>query len=745
MKKEIFLVPYAHLDTQWRWEYPTTIGKYIKRTLTENLKHFDRFSDYQFTFTGAIRYQMMKDYYPEDFARLKEYVRQGRWHLAGTCMDETDALIPCVESMVRNVLYGDRWQAKEFGRSSRDYMIPDCFGFPGNMPTVLLHCGIRGFSTQKLTWHSAAGIPFGIGIWKGKDGSELPSALDPCAYVSKVKSPFFLNRQRLKRLKAQIKTTGIGKSFQYFGVGDIGGAPGTGSVKAARAAAAKSPLKGDITIRQGSPDQFFRTLTPQEKEKLQRYEGDLLLTLHSAGTLTSAAVMKRWNRKNEQLAFAAEAAACAAWFQAGQAYPADKIRKAWRLVLGSQMHDILPGTSTPDAYTYAHNDEVLALNLWSSILEDAAAALAPLAGGEGDILLYNPCELSRKDPVRVDLSGREAYRGLKGECLLTDPEGREYGGQVVTDEKGRQILCFIPALEPFSWTRFSLHRDRTTVSSPVSLRKRESGYLLENECYRVLVTLEGAVSSIYHKDLDREILSRPPAYELQKEVPGIFPAWNMDWKDRQKPPFVRMEAGGTVSVAEEGPRRCTLRIETPCASSRFLREISLSAGSEIVEFCETIDWNETGCSLKLAFTGAMETGRFTTNWESSREVRDVNHEKIYEMPSRYWADLSSGEDWGFSILEDSKYGYDHPAADTLRMTLLYTPGLKRSDPFRDQSSQDRGRHTIRYALYGHPGDWRQGSDVQARRFNQPVRPFLLSPGSARQPGRHTPLFRLDTE
>ena len=29
-KKEIFLVPYAHLDTQWRWEYPTTIKKYIK-------------------------------------------------------------------------------------------------------------------------------------------------------------------------------------------------------------------------------------------------------------------------------------------------------------------------------------------------------------------------------------------------------------------------------------------------------------------------------------------------------------------------------------------------------------------------------------------------------------------------------------------------------------------------------------------------------------------------------------------
>ncbi|HUX19603.1 MAG TPA: hypothetical protein VMW69_00080 [Spirochaetia bacterium] len=33
----VYLVPYAHLDTQWRWEYPTTITKYLRNTLTENL------------------------------------------------------------------------------------------------------------------------------------------------------------------------------------------------------------------------------------------------------------------------------------------------------------------------------------------------------------------------------------------------------------------------------------------------------------------------------------------------------------------------------------------------------------------------------------------------------------------------------------------------------------------------------------------------------------------------------------
>ena len=26
----LYVVGYAHLDTQWRWEYPTTISQYIR-------------------------------------------------------------------------------------------------------------------------------------------------------------------------------------------------------------------------------------------------------------------------------------------------------------------------------------------------------------------------------------------------------------------------------------------------------------------------------------------------------------------------------------------------------------------------------------------------------------------------------------------------------------------------------------------------------------------------------------------
>ena len=38
-EKVLYCVGYAHLDTQWRWDYTTTIDQYLKDTLDQN---FDR-------------------------------------------------------------------------------------------------------------------------------------------------------------------------------------------------------------------------------------------------------------------------------------------------------------------------------------------------------------------------------------------------------------------------------------------------------------------------------------------------------------------------------------------------------------------------------------------------------------------------------------------------------------------------------------------------------------------------------
>src|SRR5918996_5076194 len=154
----LYVVGYAHLDTEWRWEYPQTINEYLPKTLRNNFAFFEKYPNYIFNFTGTNRYRLIKEYYPADFERLKQYVAAGRWYPAGSSMEEGDVNSPSAESIFRQILYGNNWFRKEFGIASDEYMLPDCFGFPASLPSILAHAGIKGFSTQKLTWNSAAAV-----------------------------------------------------------------------------------------------------------------------------------------------------------------------------------------------------------------------------------------------------------------------------------------------------------------------------------------------------------------------------------------------------------------------------------------------------------------------------------------------------------------------------------------------------------------------------------------------------------
>jgi hypothetical protein len=74
----LYVVGYAHLDTQWRWEYPRTIGEFIPKTMHDNFALFEKYPHYVFNFSGANRYRMMKEYYPADYAKVQQYVAAGR-------------------------------------------------------------------------------------------------------------------------------------------------------------------------------------------------------------------------------------------------------------------------------------------------------------------------------------------------------------------------------------------------------------------------------------------------------------------------------------------------------------------------------------------------------------------------------------------------------------------------------------------------------------------------------------------
>lgn len=719
----LYCVGYAHLDTQWRWDFCTTIDRYIRDTLEQNFALFEKYPDYVFNFTGSVRYEMMKEYYPEQYQRLREYIAKDRWFVSGSSVDEGDVNVPSPEAIIRQVLYGNAYFRREFGRESVDFMLPDCFGFPASMPSIWAHCGLKGFSTQKLTWGSAMGIPFKIGVWEGLDGRGIIAALDPGPYVGAIEGPVHTNEEWANRVAENGRKYGVFADYHYYGVGDMGGAPRDEDVRNyVDSARAKD---GPIRVVLAASDQLYKDISDEQAARLPRYKGDLLLTEHSAGTLTSQAYMKRWNRKGEILADAAERAAVVADWLGGAAYPREKLNRSWVRLLANQMHDILPGTSIPRAYTYSWNDEIVAMNGFAAVLADSAGAVARAMDtrvkGKA-LLVYNPLAFSREDVVEAKVEFAEPP---PKSVRVFDPNGDEVPSQI-NWRSGSAIGVVFPARVPsLGWSVFDVRPAAEGFDD--GRGPRISKRVLENEHYRLSLNDAGDVASIVHKSGGgRELLSGPAQLVFTGEKPKNWPAWNMDWADREKPPMGAV-AGPSEFVVERGPVRIVIKVTRRARDSIITQRICLARGEagRRIEFRTHVDWQSTECALKAAFPLKAANPLATYNWGMGTIERGNNEPIKYEVPSHEWIDLtdSSGE-FGVSILEDSKYGSDKPADNVLRLTLLYTPGVRNA--YLDQHSQDWGRHDMTYAVFGHEGDWRAGgTDREARRLNQPLIPFQV--------------------
>jgi alpha-mannosidase len=737
----LYAVGYSHLDTQWNWDYVRSIDELLKNIMEENFVLFEEYPDYVFNFTGSRRYRMMKEYYPDLYEKVKEYVAKGRWFISGSAVDEGEVIVSSPESIIRQTLYGYKFFMNEFGTAGQDAIFPDIFGFPASLPTIWRHAGLIGFSTIKLMGNCAVGEPFHVGVWKGPDGSRLPAAFKPAHYVSHIPERFDTDEYWSGRLDFDKEKTGYAFDYRFYGVGDEGGAPLKNDVKHAVESLEGRP-DSKFRLLLTSSDQMFKDLTPEIEACLPTYEGDLLLVEHSNGSSNSQSFMKRLNRKNENLAQAAEQAAAAAAVLAGSPYPADKLTGAWELVLGSQMHDILPGTSIPKAYEYAWNDEFIAANLFSSVLTGGIAALSARMDTQAkgrSIVVYNPVACAREDVVTAEM----AFDAPPESIQVFGPDGREAPSQVIEREGSRIRFLFLATVPSAGLAVYDARpaaASEAAAKSTLAVTERS----LENAYYKVLFADNGDIRSIYDKKLKRELLSAPARLEFQSEKPSEYPAWNMDWKDRQLPPAGFLNEKASFRIAENGPVRVTLEVTREGRNSRITQLVSLAAAEagRRIEVDNRIDWQSRGVCLKAAFPLAAVNEYATYNQGVGTIARNTNRPRKFEVPHHNWFDLTdrSGK-FGVSIMEDCKYTSDKPDDHTLRLTLMFTPETGGPNP---QATQDFGIHYVKYAICGHAGDWRQAETYRQAAFtDKPLIPFEV-PRHAGTLGKQLSLLSLSS-
>jgi len=721
----LYVVAVSHLDTQWRWTIQDTIRRHLPRTLAENLRAIERFPSYVVSFDGAFRYRLIREYYPEQWPLLRAAVVAGRWWPAGRFFDAADVNLPAPEALVRQMLYGAAFFAEELGVRPPEVFLPDGFGFSFALPTIAAHCGARGFATQKLSrGRAAAPVPFALGLWEGPDGSGVFAALEPGGYGEKLRTDLSRDADCRRAVAAQAAASGLPVAYRFFGVGDRGGAPDDESLAWLERSVADG---GPLEVVVGGSGRLFEELGPDERERLPRHRGELLLSVHATGGYTSQAAMKRWNRKNELLAGAAERAALVAHWLGGVPYPRARLRGAWERFLWHQFHDDLTGTSIPAAYTFSWNDELLSLNEFASVLAAGVGAVARAldtrAGGV-PLVVFNPLARARQDVVeaRVHFAG-----GVPPAVRVYAPGGEEVPAQLVPVAAGVADVVFLARLPPVGFAVFDVRPAAAPVAAPGDLTV--GARWLAGASLRAEIDAQGDLGSLRDLRLAREMLSRPARLELLADRSRRWPAWEIHYADLVGPPAACVGGPGAVRVVESGPARVALEVARRAAGSTFVQRYRLGAGDagSRLEVETSIRWRSRGRLLKAAFPVALESPVATYDLGCGAIERGVATPRLYEVPAQQWADLSGADEGcGVAVLNDCKYGWDRPRSAILRLTLLHTPSVGRR--FRHQASQDLGEHRLLYALAPHAGDWRRGDVVgQAARLNQPPRAFQTRP------------------
>lgn len=725
-QKTLFFISNSHLDTQWNWDVKTTINEYVRNTMEQNFTRLDKYPNLKFNFEGAIRYMWMKEYYPEQYAKLKTYVQNGRWHISGCAVDANDVMVSSAESIMRNWLYANQFFKKEFGvRGGYDVMLPDCFGFSYALPSLARHCGFKGFHTAKLAWGSAEYDqlpPFGI--WQGVDGSQIYAVYKPGAYDNHEQyNKNMANDSEMAAITANnYNKYGVAAEIRYVGPrSDRGGALQDNASSSGENTPywlnLSAQTNGAVKVRIATPDEIFDYLDKNKNQKYHVKDGELPMRSHGVGSYTSRTMLKLWNRRNELLADATEKSASLAQWLGVQAYPQKAINDAWVRNLWQSHHDGITGTSIPNAYLYSMNDYVLVNKTLGNLLKTTTGNIVRAMDTQTEgmpVVVYNPLSFQRTDIVEARLTMPAKPEGLR----VFDKDGKEVLSQISSyDEKTGEVVFLFAATVPS--LGYAVYDVRFGEASQLtsSLRMDRRSHQLSNGNYRLTLSETGDPSQLIDLANNRQVLS---ASQLQMiyDHEDTWPSWEISYTDILRTPTAVNE-NVNITKAEDGPLRKSFRVVKEKDGSQFVQYIRMNALDNRIDIVSEVDWQSHERMLKANFQMAFNNPKATYDISLGTIERGNRTADCYEVQGHQWADMSTIDgSYGLSILNDCKYGWDKPTDSSLRLTLIHTPSTGNSYTY--QADQDLGVNLFTYSLFPHQGKWSELTQKAASQLNQPL-------------------------
>ncbi|MEH7119197.1 alpha-mannosidase [Neobacillus vireti] len=704
----IHTIGHTHIDVAWLWRLKNTREK-AARSFSTVLHLMKQFPDYLFLQTQPQLYEYIKTDYPEIYAQIKERVAEGKWEAGGAMWLEADCNIPSGESLVRQILHGKDFFKKEFGVDCEYLWLPDVFGYSWALPQILTKSGIKTMMTTKISWNQYNRMPHDTFYWKGIDGTEILTHFITTPEPWNSPDSWFYTYNGFITAKT---VNGAWKGYRdkdlskdlllSYGYGDGGGGVNRHMLEMRRRF---DSLPGMPNVKTSTAGEFFDKLHQNVSESdgyIHKWDGELYLEYHR-GTYTSQAFMKQMNRKLELLYRRAEF--LTSWLsENGEWMGSDELKDGWKIILRNQFHDIIPGSSIHEVYEDAKEEYQeayeLVQNLESRIIQHGVEQ------ADRSVVLFNTTHHGGKKNVLVPQFADFNYgvwKNSNGEILTH--QKRDHGWLVAVDTLpsfGAKTLFFEP-VEMVQETKSNfIYQDLK----------------LETPYYHAEWNEFGQMTSLFDKEAGRSVLAdnhKGNILQIFEDKPLAHDAWDIDLFYQEKMEEIRDLI--TFEVVENGELTFTILAKWTYHHSEISQRIVFYKNDRRIDFETTVDWHEKRKLLKAAFPVDIRATEATydiqygnvkrpTHWNTSWDMAK------FETVGHQWADLSE-PDYGVSLLNDSKYGYDIKE-NTMRITLLKS--AIHPDPEADQ-----GTHSFVYSLYPHRGDWRQAKTVEkAWDLNDPV-------------------------
>jgi alpha-mannosidase len=578
-----------------------------------------------------------------------------------------------------------------------------------------------------MTWNDTNQLPFKLFWWESPDGSKVLTYF-PHDYANDNLNPVRLSYDlSLARQRAP----GMLEMMDLYGIGDHGGGPtraildeGVHWMQADKVVpksnfgtaqsyftniegkvAHDSPVWDYESIAKG----YKPPATPVDgRVAIPTWKSEMYFEYHR-GVMTTQANHKRNMRDSEEQALNAEKFASLAWLD-GKPYPGDELTEAWKKITFNDFHDLAAGSGIGIIYKEAQKDFDDVRWATNEISQQSIKALQAsidthVAAGV-PLLILNPLAWERSGPVSVDV---QLPATATGGVSVLDAANHVVPSQVIkSDANTNSYALLIAANNVPSLGYKVLHVVAGT--RPFASDLKAEGLTLENSLLKVAVDKQtGCITSLYDKTTKFEALAAGGCgNQLQtfKDLPKDYDAWNIDPGTLDH--FTSIDNADSVELVEKGPLRGAIRVTRTWQNSKFVQDITLDAGADQVDVVNDIDWHETHVLLKAAFPLAATSNKATYEvpYGSIQRITTRNNsweQAQFEVPALRWADLGDGQH-GFSLLNNSKYGYDDKD-NVLRLSLLRSPTWPDPDA-------DRGHHHFTYALYPHGGDWKQALTVR---------------------------------